>query len=280
MKLLLTGAAGQLGRALRGALQGHDVAAFGHADLDITDLTAVRAAVSSCRPDLVINAAAFNDVDGAETDAGGAYRCNVEGPRNLATATAERGATLVHVSSDYVFDGAASRPYDEDCPTNPQSVYGRSKWAGEEVVRAINPRHYVVRTAWLFHPEGKNFLNTMLGLASRGRVRVVDDQTGSPTLAAHLAEAIVRLVATDAYGTYHLAGRGGVTWFGLTRTLYRLAGITTPVEPVTTADFPRPAPRPRYSVLTTVREPRILLPPWEEGVAAFLRERPGQTASR
>jgi dTDP-4-dehydrorhamnose reductase len=275
VKLLLTGAGGQLGRALSSALEGHHVSAFGHANLDIADVIAVRDTVASCGPDMVINAAAFNDVDGAETDGDAAFRVNAAGPANLAAAAAEAGAAILHVSTDYVFDGTAIRPYDEDSATNPQSVYGRSKWAGEEAVRAANPRHYVVRTAWLFHPEGKNFLNTMLGLASRGGVRVVDDQTGSPTFAGHLAEAIARLITTDAYGTYHLAGRGGVTWFELTRTLYRLAGITTPVEPVTTAAFPRPAPRPRYSVLTTIREPRILLPPWEEGVAAFVRQRLG-----
>ena len=275
MRLLLTGAGGQLGRAVQAAFDGHHVSAFGHSDLDIADVMAVRDAVASCAPDLVVNAAAFNDVDGAEADGDTAFRVNAAGPANLATAAAEFGAAILHVSTDYVFDGTATRPYDEDSATNPQSVYGRSKWAGEEAVRAANPRHYVVRTAWLFHAEGKNFLNTMLGLASRGGVRVVDDQTGSPTFAVHLAEAIARLVTTEAYGTYHLAGRGGVTWFELTRTLYRLAGITTPVEPVTTAEFPRPARRPRYSVLTTIREPRILLPPWEDGVAAFVRQRLG-----
>ena len=275
MKVLLAGAGGQLGRALLTSLRGHDLSALRHSDLEITDLAAVRHAVSSCAPDLVINAAAFNDVDRAESDRDSAFRCNSDGPRNLAVATAERGTPLVHVSTDYVFDGTASRPYDEDAATNPRSVYGQSKWAGEEAVRGTNPRHYVVRTAWLFHREGRNFLNTMLALADRASVRVVNDQTGSPTFAVHLAEAIARLVATDAYGTYHLAGRGGTTWYELTRTLYRLAGVTTPVEPVTTAEFPRPAPRPRYSVLTTIREPRILLPPWEDGVAAFVRQRLG-----
>ena len=273
MKLLLAGAGGQLGRALGVTLRGHDVVALGHSDLDITDLSAVRDALAACKPSLVINGAAFNDVDGAEADETQAFRVNAAGPANLAAAAREADAAILHVSTDYVFDGAATRPYDEDAPTNPQSAYGRSKRAGEEAVRAANPRHYVVRTAWLFHPDGRNFLNTILAQASRGSVRVVDDQTGSPTFAVHLAEAIGRLVTTDAYGTYHLAGGGGATWFELTRTLYRLAGIATPVEPVSTADFPRPAPRPRYSVLTTIREPRVLLPPWQQGVEEFVRQR-------
>ena len=156
----------------------------------------------------MINAAAYNRVDDAETDATDAYRGNALGPRNLALATAELGVALMHVSTDYVFDGNATRPYHEFDAPNPQSAYGRSKLAGEHAVRELNHRHYVVRTAWVYHEQGGNFPRTILSLATRPEVRVVDDQVGSPTYAPHLAAAIARLVETGAYGTYHFAGAG------------------------------------------------------------------------
>lgn len=271
MKILVAGAGGQLGRSLAARLGRHEVVGLERAQLDITSLEAVRAAVRGTRPDLVINAAAYNRVDDAETDVEGAFRGNALGPRNLALATAEAGIPLVHVSTDYVFPGTATRPYHEWDRPDPQSVYGRSKLAGEQAVRELNARHYVVRTAWVYEERGKNFPLTMLSLASRPEVRVVDDQTGSPTYAPHLADAIGRLIESGAFGTYHLAGSGAVTWYGLTRRLYELRGIKTPVVPVTTEEFPRPAPRPRYSVLCTLQEPRIVLPPWEEGLAEFCR---------
>jgi len=271
VKILVTGAAGQLGRSLPAALAQHDTTALTHAQLDIANLEAVRAALRANRPDVVINAAAYNRVDDAEADATDAYRGNALGPRNLALATAELGAALVHVSTDYVFDGRGTRPYHEYDRTDPQSAYGRSKLAGELAVRELNPRHYVVRTAWVYHEHGANFPRTMLSLASRPEVRVVDDQTGSPTYAPHLAQAIATLVGTGAYGTYHFAGSGAVTWFGLTCKLYGLRNIPTPVVPVTTAEFVRPAPRPAYSVLTTIQEPRIVLPPWEDALEEFCR---------
>ena len=269
MKILITGAAGQLGRSLQVTLRSHSLIAVDIDQLDISQLDAVRAAVQSYRPDVVINAAAFNEVDAAETDPAPAYKGNALAPRNLAVATAAQGIPLVHVSTDYVFDGASTRPYHEFDRPNPRSVYGASKLAGEEGVRALNHRHYVIRTAWLYHPIGRNFPNGMRSLAERPSVRVVSDQYGSPTYAPHLADAIGRLITTDAFGTYHLAGQGGTSWFDFTRTLYSNLGITTPVHPVPTAEFPRPAPRPRYSVLTTVQDPCILLPRWEEGVRAF-----------
>ncbi|MEW6271063.1 MAG: dTDP-4-dehydrorhamnose reductase [Thermodesulfobacteriota bacterium] len=271
MRILVAGAGGQLGRALSAPLAAHQVTALAHAALDVTSLAAVRDAVRATRPQLVINAAAYNRVDDAEADVEGAFRGNAVGPRNLALATAEAGIPLVHVSTDYVFDGRATRPYHEFDAPNPQSVYGRSKLAGEIAVRELNARHYVARTAWVYDEQGKNFPRTMLALAERPEVRVVDDQTGSPTYAPHLAAAIARLVETGAFGTYHLAGSGAVTWYGLTCKLYTLRGIRTPVVPVTTDEFPRPAPRPRYSALTTLQEPRIVLPPWEEGLAQFCR---------
>lgn len=277
MKILITGAEGQLGCALQTALASHEVIALGHSQLDITRFDEVRAAVGAHRPGVVINAAAYTNVDGAESDQAGAYRLNAVAPRNLAIATCDLAIPLVHVSTDYVFDGLGERPYHEFDATHPHSVYGKSKLAGEQAVASLNPRHFIARTAWLYHHQptnGKNFPKTMLAQAlqhGRDKVRVVNDQFGSPTYAPHLAAAIGRLIETRAYGVYHLAGSGGTNWFELTRRLYQLCGVRTAVEPCTTAEFMRPAPRPRYSVLTTIQEPQILLPAWEEGLAEFTR---------
>ncbi len=269
MRITIVGAGGQLGRAMQAALTGHDLAALTHAQLDITNFDAACAAVAAHRPDMVINAAAYTNVDGAESDQTGAYKLNAVGPRNLAIATHRHSITLVHVSTDYVFDGRSDRPYHEYDPVNPQSVYGRSKLAGEQAVAAHNPHHYIVRTAWLYHTEGRNFPKTMLAQSDKAEVRVVSDQYGSPTYAPHLVAGIARLIETGVFGVYHLAGRGGTSWFELTRKLYALCGIKTEVRPVATAEFPRPAARPCYSVLTTIQSPEILLPAWEEGLAAF-----------
>ena len=273
MTILITGAQGQLGRALRAALadSSERVVAYGKAELDITRLDAVRAAIDRLRPRIVLNAAAFTRVDEAEAAPEPAYRVNALGPRNLAVASAERAIPLLHVSTDYVFDGRAERPYHEFDPVHPLSVYGRSKLAGEEAVRSLNPRHYIVRTAWLYHTPGRNFVTTMRELADRPQVRVVSDQYGSPTYAPHLAQALLRLIDSRAYGTYHIAGAGGTSRFELTRTLYRLLGLSTPVTPVAASAFPRPAPRPRYAVLTSLQDPAFILPAWQDGLAAFVR---------
>ena len=176
MKILLTGAAGQLGRALQTVATSHEIVALPHGRLDITDVAAVQGALASHAPDIVINAAAYNLVDQAETDRDAAYRVNCRGPRHLAVATAERGIPIVHLSSDYVFGGDTGRPYTEDDAPLPLSRYGITKLIGEELVRNANARHFVVRTAWLFHSEGNNFPRRILGLAERGAVHVVNDQ--------------------------------------------------------------------------------------------------------
>ncbi len=272
MRILITGASGQLGHALQTILLGHQLVACSHQQLDITQLDTVRAAVQTHHPDLVLNAAAFTGVDAAESEPDAAYRGNALGPRNLAIVAAAQRIPLLHVSTDYVFDGTSTRPYHEFDVPHPRSVYGASKLAGEEAIRALNPCHYIVRSAWLYHTIGRNFPKTMCAQAQeKSEVRVVSDQFGSPTYAPHLAAAIARLIATGAYGTYHFAGQGGTSWFELTRRLYRLLGIHIPVRPVVTAEFPRPAERPRYSVLTTLQDPQILLPPWEEGLVEFVR---------
>ncbi len=272
MKILIAGCAGQLGRALPAALRGHEVEAATRERLDITQLSKVRDAITALAPDLVINAAAYNDVDGAESNVVNAYRINALGPRNLALATAAAGIPLVHVSTDYVFDGAANRAYHEYDQPRPLSTYGSSKLAGEIAVKELNRRHYVVRTAWLFHPAGRNFLNMMRSLSQRPQVKAVSDQLGSPTYAPHLAQAISELIRTDAYGVYHMAGQGGTSRFEMTRWLFSILGLNTAVVPVAHTEFPAAAARPRYSVLTTIQEPRIMLPPWQEGISAFARD--------
>ena len=273
MKIFITGVGGQLGYALSQALVDHEIHTFTHAQLDITQLAAVRTEIERVEPDLVINAAAYNNVDGAESEPEAAYRGNALGPRNLALITAAHGIPLLHVSTDYVFSGTGKRPYHEFDRTGPQSVYGESKLAGEEAVRALNPRHYIIRTAWLYHIIGKNFLRTMCALARRqSEVRVVNDQRGSPTYVPHLADALVRLMTTKSYGLYHFAGQGETSWYELTCLLYQLLGIETAVHPVQTTEFPRPARRPAYSALTTIQDPYIILPAWEVGVQQFTQE--------
>lgn len=279
MKILLTGSRGQLGMSLQAALARHELVALDHAQLDITKLDEVRQALASHHPALVINSAGYNAVDQAEDEPERAYHVNAVGPRNLAIATAACGITLLHVSTDYVFDGQKRTPYDEFDFPSPLSVYGASKLAGEEAVRMINPRHYVVRTAWLYHPAGRNFLTTMHRLAHQPTVRVAQDQWGSPTLAPHLAQAIAQLIETETFGIFHLAGRGGASRYELVKRLYAELGISTPVVPVSQREFPQRARRPAYSVLTTLQEPQILLPPWEDGVAEFAQRYVGTGVS-
>lgn len=269
MRILLTGAEGQLGRVICTGFGAHQVIAPSEAELDICDQRKVEAALDRARPDLLLNAAAYTDVDGAETQAELAFAGNARGPGILSQATERRGIPILHISTDYVFDGEAGRPYHERDETAPRTVYGRSKLEGEEEVRRGNPRHFIVRTSWLYAAAGRNFPLTMLGLAERSEVRVVDDQLGSPTFAPHLRDGLVEVVERASWGTFHLAGRGVASWYDLASALYRKLGIETPVLPVPTSEFPRPARRPRCSALATVQEPRILLPPWEEGLRAF-----------
>jgi dTDP-4-dehydrorhamnose reductase len=242
-----------LGRDLVEVLSstGAEVTAVTRNDLDVTDPTAVTAAVPG--HDVVVNAAAWTDVDGAEEHEEAATRVNGLGPQLLAAACAAEGARLVQVSTDYVFDGTATRPYPEDAPLAPRSAYGRSKAAGETAVRALLPQSsYVVRTAWLYGEHGSNFVRTMTALeASRDTVDVVDDQVGAPTWSREVAAAVHRLVQAGApAGTYHATAAGKTTWCGLARAVFEELGADPErVRPTTTDRFPRPAPRPAFSVL-------------------------------
>lgn len=272
MRILITGAGGQLGRALARTLRSHDLTALHHADLDITDRDAVSSAIRFAAPEVVINAAAYNDVDGAEAQTAAAWAINSRGPRILAEESSAKGIAIVHVSTDYVFDGTIGRPYREDDTPNPISAYGRSKRAGEVAVIESNPRHYVVRTAWLFEASGKNFLNVMRSMAEREEVRVIADQFGSPTYAAHLAKAIAKLVEGSDFGLYHLAGRGGASRYDLVRELYTLLGATAKVVAVGHQAFSTAAVRPLNTILTTIRDAAPTMPTWQEGVREYVAD--------
>ncbi len=257
MKWLITGAGGQLGRDLTAALSSrddHDVRAVDRHDLDVSDVRAVSDLVALLGPDVVLNAAAYTAVDAAETDEEAAYRGNATGPAALAAAVATSGGRLVHVSTDYVFAGDATEPYEVDDEPAPKSAYGRTKLAGEQAVRELLPDcGYVVRTSWVYGVSGNNFVKTMARLqGERETVAVVDDQRGSPTWSADLARALVELGSVGPpAGTYHCTGAGQTTWYGLARAVFEELGADPErVHPATTAQFPRPAPRPAYSVLS------------------------------
>jgi dTDP-4-dehydrorhamnose reductase len=276
MKLLVTGAAGMLGRdvMLAAGNAGHQVVGFGHTELDIADPAAVSAKVEGERPDVVINCAAWTDVDGAEESEGEATRINGEGAGNVAAAAASVGASVVYLSSDYVFDGSKGAPYVETDQTAPLSAYGRSKLAGEEATRSANKRHFIVRSAWLFGTGGPNFVETMLRLAAdHGEVLVVRDQVGSPTYTWHLAYGIVRLIEGVEFGIHHMAAAGSCSWYEFAREVFDQAKVECKVMSATTEMLGRPAPRPAYSALMSQREHPIELPAWQDGLAAYLSQR-------
>jgi dTDP-4-dehydrorhamnose reductase len=276
VRLLVCGAAGMLGRdVVRAAeLAGHQVTATDKDTADVTDLEAMRGAVQDAAARAVINCAAYTDVDGAEADPEGAMRVNAHGAHTVAAAAAELDAAVVYVSTDYVFDGSQDVPYVESDEPRPLSRYGASKLAGEIDTAAVNPRHLIVRTSWLFGTGGRNFVETMVGLGSRqDEIKVVDDQVGSPTYTAHLAEGIVRLLGSQAYGLHHMSAHGQCSWYDFAVAIFRRAGIACDVHPSSTDELGRPAPRPRYSVLATQRRDAVHLPDWHVGLEDYMEER-------
>ena len=275
---LVTGAGGMLGHAVVRAAgtAGEEVHALAHAELDVSDDAAVTEAVARLRPDAILNLAAWTDVDGAESDAAAAYAVNDLGAGHLAHAAAATGAHLVHVSTDYVFDGTGREPRVESDPTGqPHTAYGTSKLAGETRVAAGSAGFAIVRTSWLFGAGGPNFVDTMLRLAGEGRreMRVVDDQTGCPTWTGNLAPALLEIVRARSGGILHVAGGGSCTWNELAREVFAQAGLEIEVLPQTTAELGRPAPRPAFSVLRSERADAPRLPDWREGVRGHLAER-------
>ena len=281
-RVLLTGGGGQLASYLAQLLPANTTVALTRAELDVTDAAAVDRAFAEHAPDVVINTAAFNHVDLGESEFAHAFHVNAEGPLTLARACAAADATLVHVSTDYVFGGQAARaPLSEDALPAPLSVYGASKLAGEHLVRGSGARHMIVRTCGLYGSRGSavkggNFVRTMLRLAREGRdLRVVNDQHCTPSYARDVAEAIVDLIRADAQGAFHVVNDGACTWFEFAREIFAAAGLQPSLTPVTTAEYPTPARRPPYSVLATDRMVAVRGRPlrdWRAAVRAYLAE--------
>lgn len=286
--ILLTGAGGQVAWEIerRAAGAGLSIRALSRAELDISDNKAAHSMVAATSPRVIINAAAYTAVDKAESDKDRAFDVNRDGPGHLAAACAAREITLVHLSTDYVFDGQSKDPYVEEDFTVPLGVYGESKLAGEAVVRAFLDRHVILRTAWVYGVHGNNFVKTMLRLGrERDILRVVDDQRGSPTFAGDIADALLviarRVISEalpeEAYGTFHYTGGGAVTWHGFAEQIFDLAapslGRRPQVEAITTAEYPTPAKRPANSVLDCSKIGRtygIMQRPWEESLKEML----------
>ncbi len=286
--ILLTGAQGQLGWELqrRALAAGLTVDASDREDLDITDAGSVRARLAAVRPALVVNAAAYTAVDKAESDREAAFAVNRDGPANLARACAEHGIPLIHVSTDYVFDGSRPGAYGEDDPVAPLGVYGSSKFAGEEAVRAACPQHVILRTAWVYGVHGHNFVKTMLRLGrERDSLRVVDDQHGCPTFAGDLADAVLEIAArlrtgdvpAEGWGTFHCTGSGHTSWCGFAREIFGQVasrGDRVPeVQGIASSDYPTPARRPANSVLDCSRLAHVYgirLRDWRPALAEML----------
>ena len=288
MRILVTGKNGQLATALceaAAADTSFDVVALGREALDICDKASVERAVADVKPDMIISAAAYTAVDKAETERQQAFAANEAGPRLLASAAARRGIPIIHVSTDYVFDGRKSEPYIEDDAVSPAGIYGASKLAGEIAVAKTNPKHLILRTAWVYSATGQNFVKTMLRLAAdRDQVNVVDDQYGNPSYAPHLALAILNVArqihhnpGLQAWGMYHLAGTGTTTWCGLAREVFKRSeaagGPHARVDAITTSEYPTPAKRPANSTLDCTKAKQtfgVELPAWQTGVADCL----------
>lgn len=285
-RIMITGAAGQLGLALNRLIKAHDEYELFrtgtkespdgeiHA-MDITQEVAVRTYIKEIKPDIIINCAALTAVDRCEGEQELAYRINALGPKYLAEAAEEIGAKLVHISTDYVYDGRGTAPYTEDSKPNPISVYGRTKLAGEEFVQEYCSRAFILRTAWVYG-EGKNFVRTMLRLAeNNSKIRVVSDQYGTPTSALELARVVVFLMETESYGIYHATCEGSTSWYEFALTIFKEAGVSVEVEAIKTSEYPAPAKRPMYSVLDkrALRERHgYVMQDWKEAFKEYMRE--------
>ncbi len=280
MKFFVTGADGQLGRSLRkiaGEYPRHDFVFTDLPQADITDREAMGRLVAGSGAEVIVNCAAYTAVDRAESEPDTAMMINRDGAANMAAIACERGIPLIHISTDYVFAGDGSAPLTEDDRPDPQNVYGRTKFEGERAVRNAGCDAVVVRTSWLYSEFGHNFVKTMLRLAASGQpVRVVDDQTGSPTYAPDLARAVIHLAQRGVRGfeLYHFCNAGSTTWYGFAQEIFRQAGIAVCVEPVATAEYPTAAHRPACTVLDTagIRAAGVEVPEWREALGRGLEE--------
>lgn len=283
MKILVTGANGQLGRDLVKVLEqaNHNVNPCDRDTLDITDQKACLDQVHNFEPEVIVHCAAYTAVDQAETDIDHAYVVNAVGTRNMVVAAERVGAKFCYISTDYVFDGTSDVAYHEYDNTNPQSIYGKSKRAGEELVKSLSSAYFIVRTSWVYGLHGNNFVKTMLRLgAEKPEISVVNDQKGSPTYTVDLSRFLLDLVNTEKFGIYHASNTGECTWYEFAQAIFaevEYAGnsYSVKVNPCTTEDFPRPAPRPRNSVMEhlSIRTNGFEdLPSWKEGLRAFLQE--------
>ena len=277
MKIIVAGSKGMLAQDLIPLLKKeHETLSFDQDEVDITDKERVLDLIGSIKPDLVFNCAAYNQVDRAETDWNAAFDVNADGVQHLALACEEFGSVLCHFSTDYVFDGKRTQPYQPHDQPNPISLYGESKWAGEVVIQSILHRYYLIRTSSLYGKHGPNFVYTILRLAQEKDVlRVVKDQIMSPTWTMNLAQGVIQLIHSDNFGVYHLTDRteGGISWFEFAKEILRLKGINKEIEPTMSEEFKRPAKRPAYSVLDTTLftetsgyEPM----PWQESLKRFM----------
>ncbi len=276
MVVAVTGASGQLGQALRNLAGKHDSFNWHFADssqADITSAQSLEQFFTAVKPDFCINAAAYTAVDKAESEPEKAFEINVKGAQNLAEACLAHNVKLIHISTDFVFDGQSNRPYREDDVPNPQGVYAHTKLEGEDQIRRILPHHFIIRTAWVYSGFGHNFMKTMLRLAAeRDEVSVVNDQTGSPTHALDLARALIAVIKSgkDAFGLYHFTNEGQTTWHGFAAKIFELNGCNVKLNAITTADFPTPAKRPKYSVLDKTKFRQTFgfdIRPWQEALA-------------
>jgi len=276
VRILVTGARGMLGSDLCEVLSGrHEVTGVDIEDGDITDPEVARRLVADARPQTVVHCAAYTDVDGSEREPDKAYRVNADGAASVAAACRDAGCTMVYLSTDYVFDGRSWRPYREDDAPAPLGVYGASKLEGEKRVREATPRHFVVRTSWLFGLNGRNFVDTIIGLAQdRKTLEVVNDQVGSPTFTRDLSRGLAGVVESDRFGIYHASNAGTCSWFNFAREILRVWGNAgTEVVPVDSARLGRPAKRPALSVLDTTLFRSTFgftMPHWKDALAEYL----------
>ncbi|MGS2778899.1 dTDP-4-dehydrorhamnose reductase [Robertmurraya sp. GLU-23] len=278
MLVLVTGVNGQLGYDVVKELtaKGHEAVGVGRSELDITDESAVSSYVQNLSPEAIIHCAAYTNVDAAETDQEGAYKVNALGTKYLAEAAKFVGAKMVYVSTDYVFDGDGTEPYEVNHPTKPLGVYGETKLVGEKFLQETLEKHFIVRTAWVYGINGNNFVKTMLKLGQdRKELGVVYDQVGSPTYTVDLAKFLVELIDSEKYGVYHASNEGICSWHEFAVEIFKQAGMDVKVNPLTSEEFPRPAARPKYSVLSKKKieeEGFTPLRDWKEALKEYLKE--------